>query len=140
MMEEERRFENIIRNLKQQKPVLQSDRALTDEIMLQLNSLNIKKSNKWIYFVQRCSAVVSILFIGLFIYQINKPVAMDDFWKKTPAKQETHRIELKIEHFSVNQDNIRQIVKLYCDYISANVKENNTLYQLKNNINYESNP
>ncbi len=140
MMEEERRFENIIRNLKQQQLVSQSDRTLTDEIMLQVNSLNIRKSKKWIHIVQSCSAVASILFIGLFIYQINKPVAMDDLWRTTPAKQESHRIELKAEHFSVNQDNIRQIVKLYCDYISANVKENNTLYQLKNNINYESNP
>ena len=128
------KFDNIINNLRQQKPEIKDAETLTDSIMERLTQKSKRLTPSFLLIVRTVSSSAAVYLLGLFLFQ------QMDFTEPNKSTQTVQLVEPKLEVHTECMQNANtekpNMLDIYFCYMKSNSIKNQRLQsyyqQLKN--------
>jgi len=128
------KLENLISNLRQQKPMLDDAGLLTDIIMKKIKSKSTNMKPSVLIWIRVISSSAAVLLLGLFLFQQTESNNI------TTNYGSTHLIKNHINIDSVCMENLKNkqanMLEIYYCYMQQNSIKNN---RFKTNIKQSTN-
>jgi len=128
------KFDNIISNLRQQKPEIKDAETLTDSIMERLTPKSKRLTPSFLLIVRTVSSSAAVFLLGLFLYQ------QMDFTEPNKSTQTAQLVEPKLEIHTECMQNVNtkkpNMLEIYFCYIQSNSIKNHQLQSYYQRLKY----
>lgn len=116
------KMEQLIRQLKEAKPVLKNPESLTDSIMNQIGQRSVHKVSPLLIWTRAALSSAAVLMVGLFIFQQTE--AENNIASSTPKPVIENKIEVDSTCIQLLNEDRTNTYETYLCYMQQNSIEN----------------